>query len=108
MFDFFIPIILLVLLIKILRRNKKVQLQKTDAIFITGCDSGIGYSLACYCQELGMTVFAGCLHLGEGAYQLEELERIHVIPIDVTNTMSVKTAASRIQSLLADNSGVCE
>jgi len=100
--------ILLLLSLKLLRRNKKITVQRTDAIFITGCDSGIGYSLAHYCQKLGMTVLAGCYKLEEGACRLEELSNVYVIPLDITNLMSVRTAASRVRIILSENSSIGE
>ncbi len=35
------------------------------AVFITGCDTGLGYQLALRCDEIGLRVFAGCLFPGE-------------------------------------------
>ena len=36
-------------------------------VFITGCDTGFGYSLALWCADKGMRVLAGCLQrAGEG------------------------------------------
>ena len=38
------------------------------AVFISGCDSGFGYSLALHCSsELGMRVIAGCYSGAGGA-----------------------------------------
>ncbi len=91
---------------KAARRNKLVPSER-DAIFITGCDSGLGYSMTLYCHSKGMTVFAGCLNLqSEGAVNLQTLQNVHVIELDVTDNASIKKAASGISSILSDNPGV--
>ena len=35
------------------------------AVFITGCDHGLGNKVAIRCDEIGLRVFAGCLSPGE-------------------------------------------
>lgn len=88
--------------------SKRKPPWRSDAVFITGCDSGIGYSLALYCHELGMTVLAGCLRLGEGIYHLEELKDVHVIPLDVTDSASIGNAVMRVNNILNENNGIGE
>ncbi len=34
------------------------------AVFITGCDTGLGHKLAIRCDQIGLHVFAGCLFPG--------------------------------------------
>ena len=58
-------------------------------IFITGCDSGFGFSLASHCAQLGMKVVAGCFSGGEGRRQLEDLEGVVVVSLDVRQPESV-------------------
>lgn len=75
------------------------------AIFITGCDSGIGYKLAKHLDQLGFVVFAGCLCPNQqGAQQLREesSNRITIIDIDVTDDARVCHAVSLVKSFLPD------
>lgn len=74
------------------------------AVFISGCDSGLGYSLAVHCHDkLGLTVFAGCLRPdSEGAYRLSQRgsNRMHIIPLDITMEDSVKKARETVEELV--------
>ena len=85
--------------------RKKPMITPSDkhAVFITGCDSGLGYSLALYGYKLGLTVIAGCLRSDSyGAKELQEKcpERLHVIELDITNTQSVIRSVQRIHDLI--------
>ncbi|PSN43891.1 hypothetical protein C0J52_07744 [Blattella germanica] len=76
---------------------------KRHVIFITGCDSGLGYSIALYAYKLGLTVVAGCLQVeSDGAKQLKEKcpDRLHIIQLDITNSESVNAAAKWTRELL--------
>lgn len=74
------------------------------AVFISGCDSGLGYSLAIHCHDkLGLTVFAGCLRPdSEGAFRLSRREsnRMHIIPLDVTKAESISYAQETVTALV--------
>ncbi|XP_059475136.1 D-beta-hydroxybutyrate dehydrogenase, mitochondrial-like isoform X2 [Neocloeon triangulifer] len=74
------------------------------AVFISGCDSGLGYSLAVHCHDkLGLTVFAGCLKPeGEGAFRLSQRgsNRMHIVPLDITKTDSVEKAKKTVYNLI--------
>ncbi|XP_034250258.1 D-beta-hydroxybutyrate dehydrogenase, mitochondrial [Thrips palmi] len=59
------------------------------AVLVTGCDRGLGYSLAVHCQALGLTVFAG---LG-----------VRVLPLDVTDAGSVGGAVDAVKQALRDD-----
>jgi len=81
---------------------------KNRAIFITGCDSGLGYSLAHYCHKLGMVVIAAC-HTNsstKGAQDLEQLgdsQRMFVIrEFDVRNKESIVLARKVVEKVLAE------
>ena len=71
--------------------SKRVDLTG-KTIFITGCDSGFGFSLAIHCAELGMKVVAGCFSQGEGRRQLEGLDGVVVVSLDVRQPDSVAEA----------------
>ena len=77
-------------------RPGKVQL-RGKTIFISGCDTGFGFSLAVHCAELGMKVVAGCFTAGEGRRQLAEMERITVVELDVTEPASVEEAVRSVE-----------
>ncbi len=92
--------------------TKNCQKRRDKAIFISGCDSGFGYSLAAYCREtLGMTVIAGCYGItdkgrevsGEqGASNLRE-KGVKVVPLDVTDDDSVEEAVVMARSILEES-----
>jgi len=70
-------------------------------IFITGCDSGFGYELAKRLDLLGCQVFAGC-YTEKGETELKKTcsERLHPVPLDVTDHDSVTRAFELISSKL--------
>jgi len=73
------------------------------AVFITGCDSGFGHELAKRLDNLGFSVFAGCLlPEKDGAQELKELcsDRLHIVPIDVTKDEVVEKAAQYVKKSL--------
>ncbi|KAG7249838.1 LOW QUALITY PROTEIN: hypothetical protein CRUP_025681, partial [Coryphaenoides rupestris] len=80
---------------------------KGKAVFITGCDSGLGKALAKHLHTLGFTVFASCLLKdggGEGARELQELkcDRMNVLQLDVCSDQQVSRAVEYVQDNLAD------
>lgn len=84
--------------------TRTVKSSRNKVIFITGCDSGLGYSLAQHCQALGYTVIAGCLSLeSKGARELASMATSHirVLEMDVSKTHSVNTAVRYIERFLA-------
>lgn len=84
------------------RRWARNKLSQRDVIVITGCDSGLGYSLALHCRELGAQVIAGVLNKdGPGASRLSE-NNVHVHPLDVTDIDSVKTFCGFVHRMLRD------
>jgi 3-hydroxybutyrate dehydrogenase len=89
------------------RRKKKIAPSNRLAVFITGCDSGFGFSLALHCHELGFTVIAGChspLADSTGAQELSRLSdgKVHVITdVDVTSDASLRRALLRTEQVLA-------
>lgn len=79
---------------------------REKAVFITGCDSGFGYSLAQRLDDLGLHVFAGCLlPEKEGAQTLKKScsERLHVVPLDVTSEESVQSALQYVKDNIGSN-----
>eukprot|EP00923_Selenidium_pygospionis_P051571 GHVN01089441.1.p1 GENE.GHVN01089441.1~~GHVN01089441.1.p1 ORF type:complete len:277 (+),score=29.25 GHVN01089441.1:62-892(+) len=70
-------------------------------VFVTGCDSGFGCGLAKRLEQLGVTVFAGCL-TNAGKEQYEYSSLIHPIELDVTSTQSVEASAETVKKLLKE------
>lgn len=80
---------------------------KRKVLFITGCDSGLGFSLAQYAHEEGFTVLAACLNLkSKGALELRRLfdAEIKLIELDITQPVSVASAVEAVEDFLASNS----
>ncbi|XP_054716531.1 dehydrogenase/reductase SDR family member 9-like [Uloborus diversus] len=76
------------------------------AVFVTGCDTGMGHRMARRFDEMGMHVFAGCLNpSGPGAVALKEScsTRLHVVPLDITNEEQVKEAAAYVKANLPED-----
>ncbi|KAH3872372.1 hypothetical protein DPMN_035588 [Dreissena polymorpha] len=77
------------------------------AVFITGCDSGFGNSLARRLYDRGFLVFAGCLSpdsAGALALKSECPDQLHVIQIDVTDEWQVRGALKFVKEKIGDNS----
>ena len=95
------------------------------AVFITGCDSGFGYSLATHMLEnqangsraekyADFVVIAGCYYPNgntEGAERLRQTalqasvakEDFHLVRIDVTDSASIKQAKEDIDKILVQS-----
>lgn len=74
---------------------------------ITGCDSGLGYSLAQHACDRGFTVFAGFMNLeSKGALELQRVceGKIHSFQVDVTDGEKVKGAVAVVEKFLKNNS----
>ncbi|KAG0719192.1 D-beta-hydroxybutyrate dehydrogenase, mitochondrial [Chionoecetes opilio] len=79
------------------------------AVFITGCDTGFGRSLAARLDNMGFKVFAGCLMPeGEGARSLlkEASPRLRVVSVDVTKDDVVRAACKTVEEGLAEDEGL--
>ena len=82
-----------------LMRRKTMNDVRGKVIFITGCDSGFGFSLALHCADMGMEVVAGCFTMGEGRQVLENTDCVTVVDLDVRNEESVLTAVNLVQTV---------
>ncbi|XP_055601460.1 D-beta-hydroxybutyrate dehydrogenase, mitochondrial [Uranotaenia lowii] len=78
--------------------RRKRNFSRRSVVFITGCDSGLGFNIAQLCHRLGLVVFAACLDPeSEGAHMLQELDggktgRLTVIPLNITLEENVLVA----------------
>lgn len=91
--------------------SKARQTEKERAnrlIIITGCDTGLGYSVAVWACKLGYKVVAGCLHEnGEGAQKLKRQFRDQVIVtgLDLTDMTSIKNFHVLCKQILETSQG---
>ena len=81
------------------------------AVFITGCDSGLGLSLATFCHEAGLVVVAAChtQHDTRGAHHLQTIgshtgRLVVITQFDVTNPECIASARTRVEEVLAHTS----
>lgn len=75
------------------------KLNSQHLIVITGCDSGLGYSLALHCQALGATVLAGVLNPdGQAAKNLTD-SKVIVHYLDSTNEGSIEQFGKHVETL---------
>ncbi|XP_042898158.1 short-chain dehydrogenase/reductase family 9C member 7 [Parasteatoda tepidariorum] len=82
------------------RRNQYLD-AKERAIFISGCDTGIGHRLAIYFADLGCKVYAGCLDPEKAKGSLPD--SVHIVPLDITNDESVRNAVELVTDSLKQN-----
>jgi Dehydrogenases with different specificities (related to short-chain alcohol dehydrogenases) len=90
---------------RLLRQNLSTG-SANQIVFITGCDSGLGFTFALHAHRLGFTVLAGCLQPdGEGSKQLLQLcsERMQVLGLDITNETSVRAAFRAVDDMLVQD-----
>jgi NAD(P)-dependent dehydrogenase (short-subunit alcohol dehydrogenase family) len=77
------------------------------AVFITGCDSGLGFSFANYCHDLGMVVIAAC-HTASSKQGAEELERLGgsgrmfvIRDFDVRSKECIVMARNKVEEIIS-------
>ncbi|XP_075231247.1 SDR family oxidoreductase shroud [Lycorma delicatula] len=91
-----------------LMRVKYIDVSKQAVIVITGCDSGLGYSMALYSYEMGFHVIAGVLDCNSpGAESLKtnksEKGNISVIKLDITVPSDVEECILKISEYIDNN-----
>lgn len=89
--------------------REKRSMNSKNVIVATGCDSGLGYSVAVHCHNnLNMSVVA-CVHsLGsKGALKLKDLfsgsNRSHLLELEITKSNSVQAVKKFVEELLEKN-----
>ncbi|KAH8384045.1 hypothetical protein KR009_011828 [Drosophila setifemur] len=92
--------------------RKHLKVDSRHVVLITGCDSGLGHSLAVYCHDaLHMTVVSCCHNLeSEGAKLLQERSpskdgesRMHTLELDLLEPDSIRLVHRQLRDLLAQN-----
>lgn len=72
-------------------------------VIITGCDSGLGYSLAVHCHEQGAMVIASVLNtISPGAEDLIS-RGVRVVPLDISNKISMDAFSEEIHEIFKNN-----
>lgn len=80
-----------------------------NVVVTTGCDSGLGYSIAVHCHNvLNMSVVACVHHLdSKGAVKLKNLfstsDRFHIVELEVTRNESIEAVNKFVVELLQKN-----
>jgi hypothetical protein len=81
-------------------------------VVITGCDSGLGLTMAYWAGKKGYQVLAGCYsEESEGAkflqkeFQDERNPLLRIIGIDVTDKISLKNFREKCENLLIESKG---
>lgn len=90
------------------RQTEKLKSSKKKVVFITGCDSGLGFSLAQHTNDIGFTVIAGFLSLeSAGAKIIRQTygENIVQIQFDVTDSENIKYVINFVENYLGQNYG---
>ncbi|KAH0952203.1 hypothetical protein HN011_000672 [Eciton burchellii] len=88
--------------------NRRSKLRMRDLIVITGCNSGLGYSLAMHCRAQGATVLAGVRKISEAKIAkttaIEALENKGVIvrQLDITDETSVQQFGEGVRKLMKE------
>ncbi|KAF7281824.1 hypothetical protein GWI33_004225 [Rhynchophorus ferrugineus] len=91
---------------RILQERERVSINKKKVIIITGCDSGLGFSLAQYAADSGFTVIAAFLNLdSKGAKEIKRLYGGYIIQIqlDVTDIKSIQSALQSMEHYFNKN-----
>lgn len=86
-------------------REKKIINEK-NLVVITGCDSGLGFSMTLHCHDtLKMSVLA-CIHNkdSKGAEKFSEIfkhsNRFHMMELEITQDNSINKVKNFIEDLL--------
>ncbi|KAH8359455.1 hypothetical protein KR093_006807 [Drosophila rubida] len=92
--------------------RRQLSVGERQVVLVTGCDSGLGHSLAVYChQTLNMTVISCCHNLqSQGAQLLQQLnedgareQRMHTWQLDLLQPDSIQQLQVKLQQLLSNS-----
>lgn len=94
-------------------RERKMVDEK-NLLVATGCDSGLGYSIAIHCHEnLKMSVLA-CVHKknSSGAEKLRSMfdgsKRFHMVELEITRDDSINEVKTFVEELLNEKKDLGE
>ena len=89
--------------------RQKLPVNSDNVVIATGCDSGLGYSIAIHCHNnLNMSVVACVQHSNStGAMKLKDLfgtsQRFHILELEITKSLSVDAVKLFVKDLLEKN-----
>lgn len=85
-------------------RKQQIDIRKKQelAVFITGCDSGIGKELALWACDAGFVVFAGCLQEDSVKQASDIFPNLIPFKLDVTSDEDVNSAVQKVSDWLND------
>lgn len=78
------------------------ELTSNDLIVITGCGSGLGYSLALHCRQLGATVIAGVLQVECPSVKKLESAGVIIYPLDLMELNSTTEFTDSVRHTIAE------
>lgn len=94
-------------LLYVLHNTEKITPTSKNVIFISGCDSGLGFSFAQYMADLGFTVIAGFLNLkSQGARIIKEKyseDQIVPVLLDLTDSNNITEVVKYVEIFLDAN-----
>lgn len=74
------------------------------AVFVTGCDSGMGETTAFHLAKIGYHVYAGC-YLKESYEKYKDFKNITPLQVDVANEKSVADCAKAVDDHIQASKG---
>lgn len=86
--------------------REKRLLNEKNLVVTTGCDSGLGYSMAVHCHEKLKLSVVACVYKksSKGAQKLmtmfENSKRFHICELDVTRDSSINELRRFVEDLL--------
>lgn len=93
----------------LMNQRTRRSVNAREVIVTTGCDSGLGYSIAVHCHNvLNMSVVACVQHLeSKGATKLRNMfgnsSRFFLIDLEITNPDKITAVNQFVQDLLQKN-----
>ncbi|KAL6434006.1 hypothetical protein ACFW04_005867 [Cataglyphis niger] len=87
--------------------KRRWKIKSRDLVILTGCNSGLGYSLAMHCRAQGATVLAGVRETAvmlkpNAAVESLKNKGIIIHQLDITNAESVRGFGERVKQLLEE------
>lgn len=98
----------------LMNQRSRRSVNAREVIVTTGCDSGLGYSIAVHCHNvLNMSVVACVQHPdSKGAIKLRNMfgssTRFHIVELEITKPEKIKAVNEFVQGLLEKNKDLRE